>query len=48
MLKAPATFFTNVTSIKKNFVIDKEGNKFLCVETGSIKCCTFIEKLKLD
>lgn len=46
MLKTAVASFTNTSFIKENLIVDKEGNRFLCVETGSIKCCTFIDKRK--
>jgi hypothetical protein len=41
-LKGRLKIFSKKSSIKEDFVEDDEGNKFLCMEAGSVRHCTMI------
>ena len=42
VLKGILKVFSKKSSIKEDFVEDDEGNKFLCMEAGSVRHCTMI------
>ncbi len=44
MVASKLRFFSEDSSIKEEFVTDKNGNKFLCFQVGTIKCCSPLDK----